>query len=147
MPEPGCAHLHVPQTFTFNMRPKSRVVVGTVRVWSISRQPFLWLASWANVYRAFPTIASDSMPQARTSVTAWGNLWRQKRILISPEPVRHLNMCVVSQNSTYIQYIFKYKIHTHTHTHTHTTISNYVIRDSEPAIHNHKPCHRAELLE
>ena len=32
MPEPGCPHLHVPQTFTFNMRPKSRVVVGTVRV-------------------------------------------------------------------------------------------------------------------
>ena len=70
MPEPGCPHLHVPQTFTFNVRPKSRVVVGTVRVWSLSRLTFLWLASWANGYRAFPTIAGDSVPQARTSVTA-----------------------------------------------------------------------------
>ena len=55
------------------------------------------------------------MPQARTSVSAWGNSWRQKRILISHEPVRHLNMCVLSQNTTYIQYIFKYKIHTYVH--------------------------------
>ena len=70
MPQPGCPHLHVPQTFTFNTRPKSRVVVGTVRVWSLSRLTFLWLASWANAYRAFPTIAGDSVPQARTSVTA-----------------------------------------------------------------------------
>ena len=69
---------------------------------------YVWLASWANAYRAFPTIAGDSVPQARTSVTACGNLLKQKRILISPEPVRHLNMCVLSQNSTYIQYIFKY---------------------------------------
>ena len=103
-----CSHtsIHTYITFTFNMRPKSRVVVGTVRVWSLSGLTFLWLASWANAYRAFPTIAGDSVPQARTSVTAWGYLWRQKRILISREPVRHLNMCVVSQNPTYIQYIF-----------------------------------------
>ena len=70
MPEPGCPHLHVPQTFTFNMRPKSRVVVGTVRVWSLSGITFLWLASWAIAYRAFPTIAGDSVPQARTSLAA-----------------------------------------------------------------------------
>ena len=31
---------------------------------------------------------------------------KAKRILISPEPVRHLNMCVLSQNPTYIQDIF-----------------------------------------
>ena len=36
---------------------------------------------------------------------------KAKKDLISPEPVRHLNMCVLSQNRTYIQYIFKYKIH------------------------------------
>ena len=56
----------------------------------------------------FPDNRGRLVPQARTSVTAWGNLWRQKRILISPEPVRHLNMCVLSQTPTYIQYIFKY---------------------------------------
>ena len=40
---------------------------------------------------------------------------KAKKDLISPEPVRHLNMCVLSQNPTYIQYIFKYKIHTYVH--------------------------------
>ena len=69
----GMVHIKEPQTFTFNMRPKSRVVVGTVRVWSLSGLT-LWLASWANAYRAFPTIAGDSVPQARTSVAARGNL-------------------------------------------------------------------------
>ena len=56
------------------------------------------------------------------------------RILISPEPVRHLNMCVLSQNPTYIQYIFKcikyidtYKhIHTYTHTNIHTYMNTYI---------------------
>ena len=70
MPEPGCPHLHVPQTFPFNMRPKNLVVVKTVRVWSLSRLTFLWLATWANGYRAFPTIAGNSVSQVRTSVTA-----------------------------------------------------------------------------
>ena len=43
----------------------------------------------------------------------------------TPEPAHHLNMCVLSQNPTYIQYIFKYKIHTYintricTHLYTH----------------------------
>ena len=64
-----CQSQDVPQTFTFKMGPKSRVVVRTVRVWSLSRQTFLWLASWANAYRAFPTITGVSVPQARTSVT------------------------------------------------------------------------------
>ena len=70
MPQPGCPHLHAPQTFTFKMRPKSRMVVGTVHVWSLSRQTLFWLESWANACRAFPTIAGESVPQARTSVTA-----------------------------------------------------------------------------
>ena len=45
-------------------------------------------------------------------------------ILISPEPVLHLNMCVLRQNPTYIHYVLKYKcrhtyIHTYIHTYTH----------------------------
>ena len=46
--------------------------------------------------------------------------------LISPEPVRHLNMCVLSQNPTYIQYIFKYKIHTYILTHIHAHIYTHI---------------------
>ena len=37
---------------------------------------------------------------------------KAKNNFISHESVRHLNMCVLSQNPIYIQYIFKYKIRT-----------------------------------
>ena len=47
-------------------------------------------------------------------------------ILISPEPVCHLNMCVLSQNPTYIKYIFKYKIHTYIHTRIRTHIHTHI---------------------
>ena len=46
---------------------------------------------------------------------------KEKRILISPEPVCHLNMCVLSQNPTYIQYIFKYITYIHIYIHTYNT--------------------------
>ena len=44
--------------------------------------------------------------------------------IISTKPVHHLNMCVLSQNPTYIQCIFKYikNIHTYIHTKIHTYI-------------------------
>ena len=54
----------------------------------------------------------------------------EKRILISPEPVRHLNMCVLSQNTTYIQYIFKYKTR-----HTYNIYSNTYITYIHTYIH------------
>ena len=47
---------------------------------------------------------------------------KAKRILISPEPVHRLTMCVLSQNPTYIQYIFKYIKYIHTYIHTHISI-------------------------
>ena len=84
--------------------------------------------------RCFP----DNRGQDGATGSDLGNGIRQKRILISPEPVRHLNMCLLSQNTTYIQYIFKYikyintyiytHIHNtqHTHTHTHTHIYIYM---------------------
>ena len=57
-------------------------------------------------------------------------------ILISPEPVCHLNMCVLSQNPTYIKYIFKYKIHTYIHTrirtHIHAHIHTYIHTNTNP---------------
>ena len=56
MSEPGCPHLHVPQTFTFNMRPKSRVVVGTVRVWSLSRLTLFMVSELGSYILCFPDI-------------------------------------------------------------------------------------------
>ena len=53
MPEPGCSHLHVLHTFTFTIRPKMRVVVGTLRVWSFSRLTFLRVCVCVCVYEHF----------------------------------------------------------------------------------------------
>ena len=74
-------------------------------------------------------------------------------ILISPEPVRHLNMCVLSQNSTYIQDIFKYikyilhacirilHMYVYTYTpayiHIHTIIHYYTCIHSKIHIHSY----------
>ena len=51
MPEPGCPHLHVPPTFTFN---KSHVVFGTVRVWSLSRLTFFKVSELGECIPCFP---------------------------------------------------------------------------------------------
>ena len=47
---------------------------------------------------------------------------KESRILISPEPVSHMNMSVLSQSPTHIQYILKYKIHTYRYSHMSTRI-------------------------
>ena len=77
------------------------------------------------------------------------NFVKEKKILISPEPVRHLNMCVLSQNPTYIQYIFKYKMHTYTHIpiyiythmHTYTHIHTYIHMHTHIHTHIHGGMH------
>ena len=63
-----------------------------------------------------------------------------KRILISPESVRHLNMCVLNRNPTYIQYIFKYKIHRNIHTNIHTYIHTYTHTYIHTCIHTYILC-------
>ena len=47
-------HLHVSQTFTFNTRPKSRVVVGTVRVWSLSGLTFFMASELGECNHCYP---------------------------------------------------------------------------------------------
>ena len=54
MPEPGCPYLHVPQTFSFKMRPKSHVVVGTVHVWLLSGLTFFMVSELGKCIPCFP---------------------------------------------------------------------------------------------
>ena len=81
-------------------------------------------------------------------------------ILISPELVRHLNMCVLSKNPTYIQDIFKYikyihtyvrtyivrtYIHTYVHRYIHTYVSAYIHTYIRKYIHTY--IHTSEFCD
>ena len=96
MPEQGCPHLRVPQTFTFNMRPKSRVVVRNVRVWSLSGLTFLMVSELSECIPCFP----DNRGRFGATGSDLGN---------------GMSKFVMAKPDIHTIYIEIYKIHTYIH--------------------------------
>ena len=118
------------------MRRKSRVVVGTVRVWSLSTLTFLWLERWDECIPCFPdncgrfsvtgSDLSNGMRRTRHTYNIYSNIkCIHIRAYVCVYVCKHMCVC------TYVRTYIRIYIYTHTHRTTHSThfIYGYMASD------------------